>query len=889
MSSFVNGRRVFTVIVLVLAALAIYVTFGGSRQFAQKKSVDQKDSTLAKFTGSDQVTSDIRSESKEFARLKVANLQDRQKAARYGRIVADYGSFVIVAKNKGADLSQSGLESQPVETTINLPGAKFEPVADPPSSSLRLGRSATTNGKGYYILQFGSTAKDEWLDSLREAGVEILQYVPNQAYFVYGEGEAIAKAADHSRVRWIGSYTADEKLSPVVREQIASARNKTTLRREITPLELTQKGTAVFDVAVFARADVEAVAERLQSDYSPAFSRVSRLQNNFFNVIRVELKLDKVAEIAAMPDVFSIDPYIRPTREDERSSQVLAGNYSSVTAINGPGYDPLAQFGVDGTNVTVSVVDDGVGIPGDGGFYITGANAVNGPLRGAPTGAQGHGHLNATIIAGSTTAPFLDPLGYNYGSGVAPKANIVNIPLLRPGYTGSDADIFNDSVLTPGPNGVHAFISNNSWGSGTNGNTYDPLAAQYDAFVRDASKDDAGIDPIFIVFSAGNSGSSGLTRPKMAKNVIAVANSESLRTEIAGLSANNIDDLSSSSSRGPAADGRIKPEISAPGSGVSGGRSGPDSLFGNLDANHRWSSGTSHAAPQISGMAALFTQWWNATRFGDRPSPALVKAAIINTGQDMNGNLSGTPIPNGNEGWGRGNMKFMLNTGVGMKYIDEEVALTNTGENYPLTGTVADSTKPVRVTLVWTDPPGVADPALVNNLDLTVTIGGNAYKGNVLSGGVSVTGGSADTVNNVENVFLPAGIPAGTPFSITVTATALNGDGIISNGDFTDQNYAIVAYNYSTQAAPSFFTVSGRVTSSSGRGIPLAKVRITDPQSQVREALTNQLGYFTFTSVAGGQTHTVSVTSKRYTFQQQSVTVNSNLTGVSFIATNGSP
>jgi hypothetical protein len=885
MSSFVNGKRVFTAMVLVLTALMVYVTFIDRPQLAQKKNADQKGTAFSKFAGSDQITNDIRSESKEFTRVAVANLEDRENIAGYGRIVADYGSFVIVAKNKGADISSSRLGSQKIETTINLPGASFEPVSDPPANSLRLGRSATSNGKGYYIIQFGSTATDEWLESLRAAGVEILQYVPNQAYFVYGEGEAIAKAANHSRVRWIGSYTADQKLSPVVRDQIAAAKNKTSLRKGISPIELTQKGTAIFDVAVFSRADVDAVAERLKSDYSSSFSRVSRLRSNFFNIIRVELKPEDVEAVAAISDVYSIDAYIKPVREDERSAQIIAGNYSSLTSVNGPGYNPLVQFGVDGTNVTVSVVDDGVGIPGEGGFYITPSNAVNGPLRGATTGASGHGHLNATIIAGAPPFSVLDNAGYNYGLGIAPKAHIVNIPLLKSGYGGTDADIFNDSVLTPGPNGVHASISNNSWGAGTNGNTYSVLEAEYDGFVRDASID-SGIDPIFIVFSAGNSGASGLTRPKMAKNIISVANSENLRTEIAGLSANNIDDLSTTSSVGPAV-GRVKPEISAPGSGVSGGRSGGDALFGNIDANHRWSSGTSHAAPQIAGMAALFSQWWVETRFGDRPSPALLKAAIINTSQDMNGNLSGAAIPNPNEGWGRANMKFMLNTGVGMKYIDEEIALANTGDSFGFfAGTVANSNKPVRVTLVWTDPPGAG---LINNLDLEVTIGSTVYKGNVLSNGVSTTGGSADTVNNVETVILPAGIPAGTYFSVQVKPTALNGDGILNNGDFTDQNYAIVAYNYSNQQAPTFYTVSGRVISQSGRGVALAKVRITDPQSQVREALTNHLGYFTFANVASGQTHTITISSKRYTFLPQGITVNSNLSNISFVAQTGSP
>src|SRR4029434_6127500 len=111
-------------------------------------------------------------------------------------------------------------------------------------------------------------------------------------------------------------------------------------------------------------------------------------------------------------------------------------------------------------------------------------------------------------------------------------------------------------------------------------------------------------------------------------------------------------------------------------------------------------------------------------------------------------------------------------------------------------GQVADSTKPVRITLVWTDPPASADPALVNDLDLQVNVGGNLYRGSVFTSGVSTTGGTADTKNNVETVFLPAGIPAGTFFSVGVTSVALNGNGVLGNADSTDQHFAIVAYNF---------------------------------------------------------------------------------------------
>jgi hypothetical protein len=174
----------------------------------------------------------------------------------------------------------------------------------------------------------------------------------------------------------------------------------------------------------------------------------------------------------------------------------------------------------------------------------------------------------------------------------------------------------------------------------------------------------------------------------------------------------------------------------------------------------------------------------------------------------------------------------------------------------------------------------------VNNLDLSVTVNGVNYKGNVFAGGSSTSGGSFDTLNNVENVWLPAGIPAGAQFTITVTATALNGDGILGNGDTTDQHFGLVAYNYVSSAPVQFFGVSGRVVSQTGVGVSGAYVTFTDPSNVVRYARTNGFGFYSFANVQGGLNYTLAVQAKRYNFAPQNIAVGSDLTGVNFVSTN---
>ncbi|HEX8286674.1 MAG TPA: BACON domain-containing carbohydrate-binding protein [Pyrinomonadaceae bacterium] len=775
---------------VVLFAVTLLSIFLGNDLATQKAQEQPRKTALKKYEKSDEITGIIRDTTKNFAVVRINSETDRENAENFGTVVEDYGSFVLVAKDKSQKISSSDSDAQTLETTINLPNGKFEPVINQSEQNFGLDfQKSESIDKNYYLVQFGGIVKDEWLESLREAGIEIVQYVPHQAFIVYGDGSALGKISHHSRVRWIGNYKSEQKISPQLNDFAKRSENE----------------TALYDVAVFSRADLAEVSNKFAETIDGKIIDQIKLPKNFFNILRVEIPSEELSKIAEMPDVFRIDPYTKPVLEDERAAHIVAGNFFSATSISMPGYDPLTQFGVDGRNVTVAVVDDGISIPNGGsGFYITSENTVDGPLRGASSGASGgHGHLNASIIAGGNPFGALDPLGYNYGIGIAPKANIVNIPKEKAGYLGNIAQAMDDAVSTAGPNTIKSNIANNSWGNGTNGNTYDAYTAMFDGFVQDASQA-SSFDPITLVFSAGNLGPNALslTRPKVAKNVITVGGSESVRPEISATEANNLDDLYSNSSRGPAADGRIKPDVVAPGTVITGSRAGNDANLSGatIDSAHRYSTGTSHSAAQVAGAAALFTNFWKNTRAGINPSPALIKAALINSAQEMNGSGAGSAIPNGNEGWGRINMKYMLNTGVlnyGMRYSDQETTFSNPGETARFEGTVGDPSKPVRVSLVWTDPPGASDPALVNNLDLTVTVGNSVYKGNVFSGGKSVTGGSYDTLNNVENVFLPAGIPAGTNFTIQVSAASLNGDGRPGNGDNTDQHFALVAYNQS--------------------------------------------------------------------------------------------
>src|SRR6185312_13325785 len=132
---------------------------------------------------------------------------------------------------------------------------------------------------------------------------------------------------------------------------------------------------------------------------------------------------------------------------------------------------------------------------------------------------------------------------------------------------------------------------------------------------------------------------------------------------------------------------------------------------------------------------------------------------------------------------------------------------TGTGQRLAFAGQVVDGSKPFRVTIAWTDAPGnTTGNAYNNDLDLVVNIGGKSYKGNVFNGQFSTTGGTADEKDNVESVFLPAGVTG--DFTVLITAANINSDGVPHEAPALDQDFALVVYNGNATNEPAYNPVA---------------------------------------------------------------------------------
>ena len=247
------------------------------------------------------------------------------------------------------------------------------------------------------------------------------------------------------------------------------------------------------------------------------------------------------------------------------------------------------------------------------------------------------------------------------------------------------------------------------------------------------------------------------------------------------------------SSRGPTDDGRIKPDVVAPGSWILSTYSGlyqegygtatnPANGAFQYDGwgfpattNYKYMGGTSMSSPLAAGAAALVRDFY-ATENGHDASAALVKATLINSAHDLaDENNDGSddndfPIPNDHEGWGR--IDVAAATDGSHAWLDDDQAETGEALTY---ATAVDPGVPLRVSLVWSDYPGAGGcgVCLVNDLDLVVTgPDGATYVGNNFTGGWTTAGiATADSVNNVENVYVQS--PAGGTWTVSVVGASV--------------------------------------------------------------------------------------------------------------------
>ena len=715
-------------------------------------------------------------------------------------------SFVLALAAAGTTVALTAQQGPPAnrgQAPIRLKAATFTPSRGeqpdiPPGLTIA---GYAVNRRGYYLVQFEGPVLDSWKADVAALGVDILDYVPDFAFKVRMTPPQAAQVERLGSVVWVGLFHPAYKLGP----------------------EVARNGARPYTVRIERGANAVAAQAAIAATGAQILTR----DGSFVDVTATSAQLDAIARVL---DVASVENLLLRKKHNEYGGGAIIGAAVANT------------HGFDGSTQTVAVADTGLGqgtastafgdiAPGRIGGIFNWPGAAGGCFSsvtndGAVDVDSGHGTHTATSAVGAG-----GPGGE--GRGTAPAARLVFQAVenwattsafckafygLPDGYylVGIPGDI--RQLFQQGYNNG-ARIHSNSWGSDAAG-AYTTDSVNADEFVwshRDMT----------ITFSAGNAGTdangdgivdaTSIGSPATGKNVISVGASENDRlgqwscdvaltyTNCAAQggqntlftygaawpadypanpirddpSAGNAEQMAAFSSRGPASDGRINPDVLAPGTWVVSGYSDRFQQQYDASANpqngayqydgwgfplnsfYKYMGGTSMSNPLVGGGAAVVRDFYQKSA-GHAASAALVKATLVNSAVDLldenndGFNDNANAIPNRHEGWGR--VDLAAATDGSRQFADGPTALTTNGST-TYTYSIGTASAPFKVTLAWSDYPSTTSAArnLVNDLDLIVTApDGTTYQGNVFSGGWSQAGGTADRTNNLENVYVQA-------------------------------------------------------------------------------------------------------------------------------------
>ena len=740
---------------------------------------------------------------------------------------------------------------------IKLRNLYFDTTVAQPAVPADLGQTGE-DGMQLRLVQFIGPVRDRWRQELAEiSGLQIIHSVPENAYLIWTDAKARQALTAYYElkpyVQWHGRFHPGYKLHPV--------------------LDLDYDKTIKVTICFVTHRQVNASLGKVREMSVDVLRDAYPVGQHTY--IRVEIPASELTTIARFEDVFNIEPWLEPKVTGEIQSQVVAGNLNAggtgpggagyLAWLNGLDINSNFDFAIDisddgfdsGTTAAASVHPDFLDAAGNSRVIY--ARRVNGATMTTVdnNNCGGHGTINMAIAGGFNDTPATDPdydyfadgNNYHFGLGVAPFVQLASSKILDP-WSNPD---FTEHLDTAYDSGVR--INSNSWGAQCFdglGNKiccgpgvlsdYTAESREFDFLVRDARPSSAasggedGNQEMVILFAASNEGTcpdeqlgnNGVT----SKNTITVGAGEnnapgSDGCGVGNAGANNINDIINFSSEGPTQDGRVKPDITAPGTHVYGaasqdpcfagysvcGSAANDGVAPPADAYfpadpdttdtrdqdlYTWSSGTSHSCPAVAGGAAVVMQ-----RLMDlghpMPSPAMVKAVLMGTATHMNGVDANDDLPSSAQGMGRMNLGMALDN-IPKMLFDQVKTFYSTaaGEEFVVNGQVADNTRPFRVIMAYTDAPGTPGNAVIreNDLNLEVQVGGNFYRGNDFTLGVSNAGNiadPADDTNNIESVFLPAGQSGN--FTVTVRPATIDEDGVPNNVDGTDQDVALMIYN----------------------------------------------------------------------------------------------
>lgn len=624
----------------------------------------------------------------------------------------------------------------------------FDPLLDAPPSvqpELRaMAHDLDPQRKDAYIVQFHTQALVPYQEALHALGAEITVPLPHHALIVRMDSHARKSVAQLPFVRWLGAYQPAFKLQPGLESLIRDF-----------PYEPIR-----YNVMVLKRGMQQGVAnEILNLGGSVEVQGESPM-------LQVTLNGDQLKKVAELSQVLYIDEWTG-TGDD----------MDMVRAMVGADYLQSVE-GYTGQGVRGQAFDDGV-------------RDTHQDFQQNPP--QFHTNNNPSDFNHGTPVYGII-FGSGYGDaqarGLLPDAEQ---PLFASRYQelseyGGRTDRYTQASELVDPAGPHRGVfQSSSWGHSQT-QSYTNVSSEMDGILFD-------LDFLYCQ-SQSNTGNRNSRPEAWAKNAVSVGGIHN-----DGDDTTRSGDYWQSASIGPAADGRIKPDLSNQYGYVWTTDDTGDTRYANF-------GGTSGATPATAGAFGLLFQMWadgvfdggpgkNRDVFNTRPHFTTAKAIMINSAYQYPFSGESHNLTRVHQGWGFPDVQSLYDVAQANSWslpilIDESAILAPLDTHtYSLD---SDGTGPLKATLVYADPPGTTSSSLhrINDLTLKVTSpGGTIYWGNngLKAGNWSTSGGSPNTIDTVENVFIQN--PTAGTWTIQVLGDEIVQDSHVETSA-TDADYALV-------------------------------------------------------------------------------------------------